>query len=111
MFLRSEFLRAMGHDRDTKKCSRGHMRPTGSRRFQYEDDDDTNVDSEKELSLEQKLELVIAKKFQQTKIQYRNQLCPEPSDEKSNYLKMRDLEDTFSVLLNFLEIFGFLETV
>ncbi|GFU06586.1 hypothetical protein TNCV_1002261 [Trichonephila clavipes] len=34
-----------------------------------EDDYSTNVDSEKELSLEQKLELAISKKFQQTKIQ------------------------------------------
>ncbi|GFW32126.1 hypothetical protein TNCV_2601521 [Trichonephila clavipes] len=51
-------------------------------------DDDTNVDSEKKLSLEQKLEL---KKFPQTKIRYRNQLYPKPSDEKSIYLKMRDV--------------------
>ncbi|GFV70059.1 uncharacterized protein TNCV_2123611 [Trichonephila clavipes] len=57
------------------------------------EDDETNCDSEKELSQEQKLELAISKKFQQTKIQYKNQLYPKPSDEKSIYLKMRDLEE------------------
>ncbi|GFX94055.1 hypothetical protein TNCV_3414171 [Trichonephila clavipes] len=31
-------------------------------------------------------------KFQQTKIQYGNELYPKPSEEKSIYLKMRDLE-------------------
>ncbi|GFW71569.1 hypothetical protein TNCV_2310041 [Trichonephila clavipes] len=46
-----------------------------------EDDDGPNVDSEKELSPEQKLELVITKKSfnnnnNKTRIQYKNQLYP-----------------------------------
>ncbi|GFX33209.1 hypothetical protein TNCV_2353781 [Trichonephila clavipes] len=45
-------------------------------------DDDTNVDSEKELSLEQKLELAVAKKFLKTKLPYRNQPYPKPSNER-----------------------------
>ncbi|GFY23057.1 hypothetical protein TNCV_3762971 [Trichonephila clavipes] len=57
-----------------------------------EDEADTNINSEKELSLELKLELVITKKNQQTKIQYRKQLYPKPSDEKLINLEMRDLE-------------------
>ncbi|PRD32259.1 UNVERIFIED_CONTAM: hypothetical protein NCL1_21045 [Trichonephila clavipes] len=56
------------------------------------ENDDTNVDNEKELSLEQKLELAITKQFQQTKIQYKNELYRKPCDEKSIYLKIRDLE-------------------
>ncbi|GFV23451.1 hypothetical protein TNCV_4781631 [Trichonephila clavipes] len=57
-----------------------------------EENDDSNADSEKELSLEQKLELVISKKIQHTKIQYRNQLCPKPSDDLFEDESFRDLE-------------------
>ncbi|GFV62077.1 hypothetical protein TNCV_4108801 [Trichonephila clavipes] len=62
-----------------------------------EDDDGTTVDSEKELSLEQKLELATAKKIStnQNAIQ-RNQLYSKPSDEELIYLKMRDLEENTS---------------
>ncbi|GFS77628.1 hypothetical protein TNCV_819441 [Trichonephila clavipes] len=56
------------------------------------DDNDTNIDNEKKLALEQKLELAVTKKIQQTKIQFRKQLYPNPSDKKYIYLKMRDLE-------------------
>ncbi|GFU17194.1 hypothetical protein TNCV_1854241 [Trichonephila clavipes] len=53
-----------------------------------EDDDDTNVDSEKELSVEQKLELVITKKLStnQNTVQ-KSAIYPKPSDDKSIYLK------------------------
>ncbi|GFU93654.1 hypothetical protein TNCV_3018421 [Trichonephila clavipes] len=47
-----------------------------------EDADDTNVESEKELSLEQKLELAITKKILNTKIPNRNHLYPKPPNEK-----------------------------
>ncbi|GFX30973.1 transposable element Tc1 transposase [Trichonephila clavipes] len=56
------------------------------------DDNDTKVDNENELSLEQKLELAITKKISTNQNKYRNQLFQTPSDEKSIYLKMRDLE-------------------
>ncbi|GFT25817.1 hypothetical protein TNCV_1517821 [Trichonephila clavipes] len=57
------------------------------------DDEATTVDSETELSLEQKLELAITKNIStnQNTIQ-RNQLYLKPSDEKFIYLKMKDLE-------------------
>ncbi|GFS66454.1 uncharacterized protein TNCV_3856941 [Trichonephila clavipes] len=48
------------------------------------EDDDTYVHSDKELSLKQKLEIPIAKKFQQTKIQCRNQLYPKPIRREIN---------------------------
>ncbi|GFU78622.1 hypothetical protein TNCV_2302331 [Trichonephila clavipes] len=56
-----------------------------------EDYNDTNVDSEKNLSLEQKLELAITKKnFNEPKYNTeKNQLYPKPSNEKSIYFKMR----------------------
>ncbi|GFW86786.1 hypothetical protein TNCV_2809411 [Trichonephila clavipes] len=57
-----------------------------------EDDDDINVNAQKELSLEHKLELEITKKIEQLKIPYRNQQYPKPFDDKSIHLKMRDLE-------------------
>ncbi|GFY25806.1 uncharacterized protein TNCV_1915561 [Trichonephila clavipes] len=58
-----------------------------------ENNDDTNVGSEKELSLEQKLESGTARKISKNQSTKRkNQLYPKPSDEKSIYLKKRDLE-------------------
>ncbi|GFW95935.1 hypothetical protein TNCV_1625951 [Trichonephila clavipes] len=46
---------------------------------------DTNIDSEKELSLEQKLKLTKTKKIQQTKIQYRKQLLSKTIRREINF--------------------------
>ncbi|GFV18089.1 hypothetical protein TNCV_168931 [Trichonephila clavipes] len=66
-----------------------------------EDEYDTDVDSEKELSLEQKLELAISKKNSTDKNAVQKSVLSKTTpDEKSNYLKMRDLEKILGKRVN-----------